>query len=398
MRHLGMGWSPVDVEIVTTTDQFLSEHGLVMSRHSSGESMTMAIASTREKTAVTIPKTMRAFVLTGHGDQDMLEYREDYPLPIPGPDDVLIEVSACGINNTDINTRVGWYASGGWGGDVEFPLIQGADPVGRVVSVGAGVDPHRVGQRVLVDAWIRAASGRIDEASYLGSEHNGGFAEYVSVPAVNAYPMDSDLSDVELASFPCSYATAEHMLHRAKVGEGQWVLVTGASGGVGNALIQLAKCRGSRVVALTSASKIYDVGRIGADVVLDREMEDVDQAVLGETGGVDVIADVVGGDLFPALFETIRPGGHYTTAGAIGGPIVPLDLRTLYLSDITMHGATVLPPVVFANLVSYIEAGEIKPIVAATYPLKKLAEAQREFMQKDHVGAFVIEIGEANES
>ena len=342
-----------------------------------------------------IPKRMRAFVLTGRGGLENLEYREDYPVPKPGSDEILVEVAACGMNNTDINTRVGWYAGGGWGGDLEFPLIQGADPAGRIVAAGENIDPSRLGERVLIDAWIRPSKGRVQDASYLGSERNGGFAEYVAVPAVNAYPINSDLTDVELASFPCSYATAEHMLHRAAVREGQRVLVTGASGGVGSALIQLAKRRGAEVIALTSASKIYDVGRIGADVVLDRDMEDVDQAILEETGGVDVFADVVGGDLFAALFETIRRGGHYTTAGAIGGPIVSLDLRTLYLRDITMHGATVLPPAVFENLVAYIEAGEVRPVVAAVYPLSELKEAQIGFIEKDHVGGYVIEIGES---
>ena len=184
------------------------------------------------------------------------------------------------------------------------------------------------------------------------------------------------------------------MLHRASVSAGQWVLVTGASGGVGNALVQLAKRRGASVLALTSERKTEQVGRLGADVVLDRDSGDVEQAIVGATGGVDVFADVVGGDSFEPLFETIKPGGHYTTAGAIGGPVVSLDLRSLYLRDITMHGATVLPPEVFQNLVSYIEQGEIHPVVAATYPLTDLKQAQSDFVEKTHVGAFVITIGE----
>ena len=342
-----------------------------------------------------LPSEMRAVVLTGHGGLEVLEFRQDFPVPTPGHDEVIVGVTACGMNNTDINTRTGWYSDGGWGGSLVFPLIQGADPAGRVVGVGADVDPNRIGERVLVDAWIRSSSERLADASYLGSELDGGYAEYVAVPNVNAHRIDTDLTDVELASFPCSYATAEHMLHRANVAENQWVLVTGASGGVGTALIQLSKRRGAQVVALTSSSKIHDVGRLGADVVLDRSREDVDQAVLSETGGVDVFADVVGGNLFAALFETINRGGHYTTAGAIGGPVVSLDLRTLYLHDITMHGATVLPAIVFENLVSYIELGEIRPVVAATYPLEQMIEAQTEFIKKEHVGTFVIEIGES---
>ncbi len=355
-----------------------------------------------------VPETMRAVVLTGHGDVDMLEYREDVAVPILAAGDVLIQVAACGMNNTDINTRTGWYSKsvtgatgesvagsdedGSWGGGLTFPRIQGADPAGRIVAVGDGVDESWIGERVLVDAWHRDPSGDISKARYLGSELDGGFAEFVKVPSINAHSIETEVSDVELASFPCSYATAEHMLHRAGVTGGQWVLVTGASGGVGSGLIQLSKRRGANVIAVTSASKTAAVKAIGADLVIDRQAEDLDGEVMAETGGVDVFADVVGGPWFAPLLETVKRGGHYTTAGAIGGPIVSLDLRTLYLNDLTMHGATVLPPEVFANLVGYIERGEIKPIVARTFPLEHMREAQEAFVAKQHVGAMVIEI------
>ncbi len=353
---------------------------------------------------MSLPTTMRAVVLTGHGGLDRLDYRTDYPVPRPGPGEVVIAVAACGMNNTDINTRTGWYSKevtgatgsasppggddGSWGGGLTFPRIQGADPAGRIAAVGAGVDPARVGQRVLVDAWLRDPGGDLAGARYLGSEVDGGYAEYVKVPAANAHPVATDLTDVELASFPCSYATAEHMLHRAGVAAGQRVLVTGASGGVGSGLIQLAKRRGAHVAALTSAAKMAAVAALGADVVLDRTRTDL----AGAVGPVDVFADVVGGDSFAPLLETVRRGGHYVTAGAIAGPIVPLDLRTLYLNDLTLHGATVLPPEVFANLVGYIERGEIRPVVAGTFPLPEMAAAQERFMEKRHVGTFVIEV------
>ena len=126
--------------------------------------------------------------------------------------------------------------------------------------------------------------------------------------------------------------------------------------------------------------------------MLDRGDNNLAEAVLAATGGVDVFADVVGGDRFAPLLETVRRGGHYTTAGAIAGPVVSLDLRTLYLNDLTFHGATVLPAEVFSNLISYIETGEIKPIVAGTFPLAEMRRAQEAFMAKDHVGSFVVEI------
>ena len=339
---------------------------------------------------MTPPATMRAVLLTGHGGLDKLELHDDVPVPTPGPGEVLVSVAACGMNNTDINTRVGWYSGGSWGGGLEFPRIQGADPVGRIVAVGEPVDESRVGDRVLIDPWLRGRT--LEEARYLGSEVDGGFAEYVVVPDANAHAIESGLTDTQLASFPCSYSTAEHMLSRPGVAAGQWVLVTGASGGVGGALVQLAKRRGASVIALTSAAKMAPVQALGADVVLDRETSGLVDSIVDSTGGIDVFADVVGGDLFAPLLETVRSGGHYTTAGAIAGPIVPLDLRTLYLHDLTMHGATVVPEDVFADLVGYIERDEIEPVVAATYPLERIREAQEAFLEKRHVGAIVIEV------
>ena len=347
-----------------------------------------------------VPETMRAVVLRGHGGLDQLEYRADMAVPTPGPDDVLIAVGACGMNNTDVNTRTGWYSKsvsgatgdavidgdgdGSWGGGMSFPRIQGADPAGRIVAVGSNVDPLRVGQRVICDAWLRDPAGDLEKAGYLGSERDGGYAEFVTMPSMNAYALTTDLTDVELASFPCSYATAEHMLARPDVSEGQWVVATGASGGVGGAIVQLARRRGAHTIGIASQSKLESTGAAtGADHMLARQDPDLVDKIRELTGGgADVLADVVAGEQFPLLFEVIRRGGHYTTAGAIGGPIVDLDVRTLYLNDLTMHGCTVLAPNVFADLVSYIEAGEISPIVAGTFPLHQLAEAQQAFMEK----------------
>ena len=352
---------------------------------------------------------MRAVVLRGHGGLDQLHYVTDLPVPVPHRDEVLVEVGACGMNNTDVNTRTGWYsrsvdsvtgedmtatdADGSWTGAVTFPLIQGADPVGRVVALGSGADPDLIGRRVMIDPWLRDPDGDLTKARYLGSERNGGYAEYLTVPATNAHPIESRLTDVELASFPCSYSTAEHMLERAGVTEGDCVVVTGASGGVGAALVQLAGRRGAVTVAISSAAKAEAVRQLtGARHVIDRRSDTVGEQVLDLTGGVDVLADVVGGPMFAELFDTIRRGGHYTVAGAIAGPNVQLDLRTLYLRDITMHGCTVAPPRVFANLLRYIETDEVPSLVADCYPLDRLHQAQEAFLRKEHVGAIVIDV------
>ncbi len=345
-----------------------------------------------------LPESMTAALLLGHGGPEMLEVRDDVAVPHPGPDDVLVEVAACGMNNTDVNTRVGWYRkeSGGltWGGSgLSFPRIQGADVCGRIVAVGSGVDDGRVGQRVLVDPWIRDPDRPLDRdlAGDLGSERDGGFARFTAVPARNVYPVDSSYSDAELATFACSSSTAEHMLARSGLGAGETVVVTGASGGVGTALVQLARARGARVVAVAGESKLDAVAGLGADAVVARETTDLHAAVAEAAAGpVDVVADVVGGPDFPGWVDGLRRGGRYVTAGAIAGPIVELDLRTLYLSDLSLYGATVYPPELFADLVGYIEREEIRPVLAGTFPLTEIHAAQEAFAAKHHVGSFVL--------
>lgn len=364
-----------------------------------------------------IPERMKAMMLTGHGGLDMLEYRDDVATPKPVPGEVLIKVGACGLNNTDVNTRTGWYsktvtdgttAEGGAGGfdvitedaatwgsaSLVFPHVQGADVCGRIVAVGDGVSDDRIGERVIVEGWLRDPDDPAsrEKAGYYGSERWGGYAQYATAPAVNAFAIDSDLSDAELATFPCSYSTAEYMLSRAGLGDGETVLITGASGGVGSALVQLAKRRGATVFALAGAAKMAAVGDIGADYVLDRDVADLPAALIEAIGRdtVEVVADVVGGHGFPALIEALGRGGRYATSGAIAGPIVQLDLRTLYLHDLRLEGATVMPPAIFADLVGYIERGEIRPLVAATYALAELRQAQAVFLEKRHVGNLVV--------
>ena len=356
-------------------------------------------------------KVMTAVHLVGHGGPEVLVVRHDVPVPELAEGELLIRVRACGMNNTDINTRGGWYSrevtgatpadgsgqadgDGTWGGDgLSFPRIQGADPCGEVVATGPGVGSDILGRRVLVDAWIRDPDdpGDRDRAGYLGSERDGGFAQFCSVPAVNVHPVDSSFSDVELASFPCSWSTAEHMLTRSRLRAGETVVVTGASGGVGTALVQLAKLRAARVIAVTGAAKAGAVTALGADAVVDRAVDDLAGAVAEAAGGpVDVLADVVGGPAFARLLEVVRRGGRYTTAGAIAGPMVDLDLRTLYLNDLEFHGCTVYDPAVFEALLGHIERGEVRPVVGGTFPLADIWVAQEALLAKAHVGALVL--------
>lgn len=367
-----------------------------------------------EEISPEVPAVMRAALLLGTGGPEMLEVRDDVVVPRPGPGDVLVRVAACGMNNTDINTRVGWYSravtsatagegfaeaeahDSGWGRrGLTFPRIQGADISGVVVSAGEGADAGLVGNRVLVDPWLRDRDRPRDRelAGYLGSERDGGFAEYCTVPGENVYPVSAGLSDTELASFACSWSTAEHMLQRTGVRSGESIAVPGASGGVGSALVQLAKRRGARVVAVCGASKLAGVRALGADAVVARESDDLVAAAVNANGGrFEVVADVVGGECFSGWLEALGRGGRYVTSGAIAGPVVDLDLRTLYLNDLQLHGATVYEPQVFADLVGYIERGEVRPVVGGTYPLEEIRAAQEAFAAKRHLGSLVITV------
>jgi len=351
---------------------------------------------------------MKAVVTTGTGGYDKLVYR-DVPVPVPGPGEVLIKVLAAGVNNTEINTRLGWYSSsvttstetaarepeaeahdrgdGGWDKPTPFPFIQGTDCCGRVVAARDAADGHLVGRRVLVRACMRPHGFDSLENIWMASDFDGAFAEFVKVPASEAFPVDCGWTDAELATIPCAYGTAENMLHRASLSAGQRVLITGASGGVGSAAIQLARRRGARIVAVTGRNKAEAVKQLGCETVLDRNDDLI--AALGE-GRIDVVVDNVAGPHFGTMPKLLTRGGRYVSSGAIGGPIVNFDMRDFYLKDLTLIGCTAWDEPIFPNLISYIEKGEIRPLLSAAFPLAQIAEAQQEFLRKQHVGKLVL--------
>jgi len=345
-----------------------------------------------------IPKTMCAALLTGHGGPEKLVYRQDVATPAAGPGEVLVEVSACGVNNTDIFVREGAYGTSKDADAVasfqegesslRFPRIQGADIAGRIVAVGDGVPASRNGERVMVDFSIYGGV----EDDYIGHGRDGGFAEFATVPADQARNVTSDMTDVELATFCCAYMTGERMLSRAAVRAGERVLVTGASGGVGSGVIQLCRARGAIPVAVASRDKARALVDIGAEAVVPRDVDDLPAAVADATGGkpVDVVVDVVAGPMFGDLIDILSRGGRYVTCGAIGGPIVEVDLRRVYLKHLQIHGSSQGTPQDFEHLVGYIEAGKLKALVGGVYKLSDIYRAQEDFKGKGFIGKLVV--------
>ena len=354
----------------------------------------------------TSPKAsmMMAVQTTGTGGYERLCYGP-VPRPEPKPGEVLLRVLAAGVNNTEINTRLGWYSSsvtestegaqdggeditdGGWSGATPFPLIQGTDCCGEVVAPAPGSDAPPPGTRVIVRASMRP-KGWDDPANiWMGSDFDGAFAQYVCVPASEVFAVQCDWSDAELAAIPCAYGTAENMLHRAGLDAGQTVLIAGASGGVGLAAVQLARRRGAHVIAIAGAAKHAAVRAQGAARLLDRN-EDV-LAALGPDS-VDLVVDNVAGPGFGAMLRVLRRRGTYVSSGAIAGPVVSLDMRDMYLKDLRLIGTTGWDAPIFPNLIRYIERGEIRPLIDKTYPLSEIATAQADFLRKRHVGKVVL--------
>ena len=350
---------------------------------------------------MTRPDTMKGVQLTGHGGPEKLVWSHAIPTPEPGPGEVLIRVRAAGVNNTDINTRIGWYAkevtgatadaiegevqAGGWAGALSFPRIQGADLCGTVAALGDGVTGPAIGTRVTAQAvqdWSTPDAPKAMKT--LGSEMDGAFAEYCVVGAAHVFDVTaSPLSDIEIAAAPCAYGTAWGMLDRAGVGQGDRVLVTGASGGVGLAAVMLARHLGATVTAQTSPAKAPAVRDAGATTILGRDDTPADNSAT-------VVIDLVGGPHWGRLLDALAPGGRLAVAGAIAGPIVTADLRTIYLKDLALHGCTHQPRATFARLVDLLNAGAIRPLVSQTYALEDIRAAQADFEAKRHPGKLVL--------
>ncbi|MGM0774769.1 zinc-binding dehydrogenase [Marinobacter sp.] len=363
-----------------------------------------------------IPKTMKAMLLTGHGGIEKLEYTEDVPTPVPAAGEVLVQVTATAKNNTDRKAREGLYptkekgevTSFQMGGSptLTFPRIQGADVVGRVVAVGEGVDEARTGQRGLLDFNLYADDRRDINLTpdYYGHGADGGFAEYVAVPADQFHHVDNaDLADAQLASMGmCSYQTALHMLTSARVKAGEHILVTGASGGVGTALIQLCRIMGAIPYALSQQDKAEALLELGAAAVLDRsDMTGFTDKVRAVTGGrpIDAVMDLAGGQMTDQFIDTMifdmNSRGDYprlSIAGASAGNVSEIMWTRIYLYQVQVFGVSHGTREEAEKLVSWIRSGQLKPVLHAAFRLSELHEAERYFVNRNsnYLGKIVI--------
>lgn len=353
-----------------------------------------------------IPQTMAAALLTAHGGIDAITYREDVPTPAPDPGQVLVRVTATAKNNTDRKVREGAYSTreagevtsfhlGGAPG-LSFPRIQGADVVGRVATVGEGVDPGRVGERGLLDFNIYRGERRDINLTpdYYGHGADGGYAEYVAVPSEQFHAVDDpDLADAELAALGmCSYQTALRMLRAAEVGRGDRVLVTGASGGVGTALIQLCRILGAVPYALSTPDKDAALRALGAEDVLDRaEPETLSRRAARATGGrpIDAVMDLVGGAMTDRFIDAMTfdmtaraTYPRLSIAGASGGNLTEVMWTRVYLFQVRILGVSHGTREDAEELVGWIRERRLRPVLHATFPLSKIRAAEAYFADR----------------
>jgi NADPH:quinone reductase-like Zn-dependent oxidoreductase len=350
---------------------------------------------------------VRAVLLTGCGGLDKLEYRSDIARPKPKSNEVLVRVRATAINNTDIATRIAWYTPNSSIAPVidtfkkrafVFPRIQGAAAAGVIEELGSNVKDRCVGESVVVDPYIRDANLPLDRRTigFLGNTHDGGYADYLTVPAENALRVRCHLTFAELACLPTAYQTAEEMQIRAGVSSGETVLVTGSSGGVGAGNVQLAKLRGAIVIAVGSLEKADQVRRLGADYFIDRN-EDIASATCEICGdrALDVVLDITGGSSVAPMLYSLKYSGRFVCAGAIAGPMTEIDLRVPIYRNLKMFGVGTSETNAMFNLIRYVELGALRPKVSSLFPMANIPEAQTEFTRKKHVGKIIIDVHDA---
>lgn len=343
-----------------------------------------------------IPSTMRAAIFHDHGGPEVVRY-EEVPTPRPGPGELLVRVHAAAFNHLDLWLRRGLPI------ETTMPHIGGSDISGVVASHGDGVEGPALGTRVVVNPalWcaecrecIRGEHSMCARFRILGEHTDGGFAEYVAVPADHVYPLPDHVSFDDAACLPISYQTAwRALISRARLRPAEDVLVIGASGGTALAAVQVAKLAGARVFAVTSgAEKVQRLRDLGADVVYDRLEVDFQREIAAETRkrGVDVIVENVGAPTWEASVRSLAPGGRLVTYGATAGPKVEIDLRRLFWRQYEIIGTTMASRSEFEAMLRAAWRGGLHPIVYTVLPLARAADGHRILEAGEQFGKVVL--------
>ncbi len=326
------------------------------------------------------PKIMTAIAISEPGGPEVL-VPEDRPVPIPGPDEILVAVAAAGVNRPDVMQRKGQYAP-----PPGAPDIPGLEISGLVARIGRDVSRWNEG-----DAVVALVPG-------------GGYAEFCTVHESTVLPLPEPLTLVEAAGLPETTFTVWHnVFQRGGLRPGEWLLVHGGTSGIGTTAIQLAKAFGALVAATAgSDEKCRAMERLGADLVVNYRKADFVEAVQEATGGVgaDVILDMVGGDYVERNLDAAAAEGRIVQISTLAGAVTKVDLRKIMAKRLTLTGSTLRPrPVAFkAELARSIEEavwpliaqGRYKPVIDRLFPLEEAAEAHQRMEAGDHIGKIIL--------
>jgi NADPH:quinone reductase-like Zn-dependent oxidoreductase len=347
-----------------------------------------------------IMPAMKAVRLHEFGTAEKLIYETDVPDPVPQQGEVLLRVRACALNHLDI-----WVRNGIPAYNTPLPHILGSDIAGEVVEVGPGVREWRRGDLAVVYPIISCGQCRYCRrgrenlclsVEVIGAHRPGGYAEYIVVPARNLLPKPTILSFVEAAAVPLVFLTAWHMLiHRARLQPGEWALIMGGSSGVGSAAIQIAKLRGALVIATAgNEQKMARALELGADIVVNHSnpewWREVKEKTEGE--GIDVVFEHIGQAVFDSCVRLLNKGGRLVTCGATTGQNGQFDIRYLFSRELEIYGAYLGTRAELAQLLKYVESGQLKPVVDSVFPLEQARAAHEKLESRDFFGKIVLSI------
>lgn len=340
---------------------------------------------------------MKAVVFDRHGGPEVLEAR-DVPEPVPAAGEALVRVRACGVNHLDL-----WVRGGLPGVMVQMPHVLGNDVVGEIAALGEGVTGLEAGAKTLVHPTLSCgecaacAAGEDNLCRHydvLGRRRNGGYAEFVTVPARNCLPYPERLPWEQAAAAPLVFLTAWHMLvARARLRAGEDVLVIGAGSGVGSAAVQVAKLLGARVIATAGgAAKLERARALGADETIDHASEDVAARVreITQRKGAEVVFEHVGGRVFEAGVAALAKNGRLVTCGATIGAKATLDLNLLFGRHLSILGSWMGTRGDMLAVLEPLADGRLRPVVDTVMPLEQARAAHERIESRAHFGKVVL--------
>ncbi|MBI4410081.1 MAG: alcohol dehydrogenase catalytic domain-containing protein [Gemmatimonadetes bacterium] len=337
---------------------------------------------------------MRAAVFYEFGGADVVCI-EDLPTPEPGPGEALVQVKAAALNHVDLWVRRGLPKT-------SLPHIGGADIAGVVAALGPGVSNLRPGARVVVNPslwcgrceWcLRGEESLCVDYRIVGEHTQGGFAEYVVVPAANLYPLPDAVEYDAAAAAPLVFLTAwRGLITRGRLRAGEDVLVTGASGGVSTAAIQIARHAGARVFAVTTTENVERVRQLGAQFVYDRTAVDYARQVWADTAkrGVDLLFDSVGVATWKSNLRALARGGRLVVYGATTGPLAETDLRRIFWNQLEIIGTTMSSRAEFETVMELVFRGELRPVLDVVWPLERARDAHERLERGEQFGKIVL--------